>query len=48
VYGLAFTRVDFEWIDYVKLILDKKVLNVNWFMFECFYIKVDLTINLRL
>jgi hypothetical protein len=30
------------------LILDKSELNVKWFMFEYIYVKVGLTINLRL
>jgi len=31
--GSAVTRINFEWIDYVKLILGKSGLNVKWFMF---------------
>jgi len=31
-----------------ELILDKSELNIEWFMFECIYVKVDLLINLKL
>lgn len=32
-------RIDFKWIDSVKLILDKSVYNVKWFMFGFMYVK---------
>jgi len=46
--SVVMIRIDFEWMNYVNLILNKKCLNVKWFMFECIYLKMDLTINLRL
>jgi len=48
MFGPVVTRIDFEWIDYVILILDKSELNLKWFLFGFIYLKVNLTINLRL
>jgi len=48
MFGFAMTIIAFEWINYVKLVIDKSELNVKWFMFECIYIKMNLAINLRL
>jgi len=46
MFGPAVTRIDFEWIDYVILILGKSELNLKWFLFEFIYVKVNLTIIL--
>lgn len=37
-----------DWIDFVKLILNKSEWNIKWFMFERVCKKVGLTINLDL
>lgn len=34
MFGFAVTKVDFEWIGFVKLILVKIELLVKWFMFD--------------
>jgi len=41
VFGYAATKIDFEIIDFVKLILVKNELNVMWFMFGYSRIKVS-------
>jgi len=33
VFGSAATKIEFERIDFIKLIWSKSELNVNWFMF---------------
>ena len=48
MFGSALTKIGFEWIDCVKLIMDKSELNIKWFMFGCICVIVDLTITFRL
>jgi hypothetical protein len=38
-------NIDFEWIDYVKLILAKTKMKVKWFMFGYIQVKVSWTLN---
>jgi len=33
MFGYAVRRIDFEWIDSIKLILTKSGLKVKWFVF---------------
>jgi hypothetical protein len=42
MFGLAVTIIDFDWIDFGELILNKSELNVKWFMFGYLYNKIDL------
>jgi len=41
MFGSMFIRIDFEWLNFVKLILDKSDLNAKWFMFRCIYVKSE-------
>jgi len=41
MFGSMFIRIDFEWLNFVKLILDKSELNVKWFMFRCIHVKSE-------
>jgi len=43
---LALIKIDFEWIDYVKLIVTKSELKVKWSMFVYIHVKMTWTINL--
>jgi hypothetical protein len=48
MFGYAVIKNNFEWVNFIKLILFKsEILNVKWFiyMFECVYVKVSWTIN---
>lgn len=43
--GSAVRKIDFEWIDFGKLIVTKIVLKVKWFMFEYIDVKVSWIIK---
>jgi len=45
VFGFAVTKVDFEWIGFVKLILVKIELLVKWFMFDEILVQVSWNLN---
>jgi len=40
VFGSTMAKIDFDWIDFVELILIKHELSVKWFMFGCFKVEV--------
>jgi len=42
VFGSAVEKIDFDWIDFTELILDKNEFNVKWFMFGYLYNRSDL------
>jgi hypothetical protein len=41
MFGSAVSKIDFEWIDYVKLFMVKIKLKVNWSMFVYIHVKVS-------
>ena len=46
MFGSTVTKIDYEWIDYLKLILVESELKVKWFMFGCVCVKVSWMIIL--
>lgn len=38
------SKIDFEWVDSVNLILAKNKLNIKWFVFIYIHVKVSRTI----
>ena len=41
MFGYVVTRIDYDRIDYVKLILAKIDFKLKWFMFEYIHAKVS-------
>jgi hypothetical protein len=45
MFGLTVRKIDFDWIDFVKLILAKIDFKLKWFMFRYIHAKVSWTKN---
>ena len=46
MFSSVVRKIDFEWIDSIKLIMTKSELKVKWFVFGYIRVKVSWTINL--